>query len=77
MRRGAPQFVHRVGTTACWGGAMTGDNRDRSARPRSIIHTAQPNGTSTFRTSKPLSSMKTEPTMRTATNALTKTSDQR
>src|SRR5688572_33113933 len=54
-----------------------GARRDRIARPTSIIHTAQPRGTSTLRTSKPSSVMNTDPMISTATNALTKTSDQR
>src|SRR5439155_18827327 len=75
--RGAPQFAHDAMGAATGGRATAGDVRTRCARPASIIHTAQPNGTSTFRISNPLSSMRTDPTMRTATNAATTTSDQR
>src|SRR3989442_2129283 len=62
---------------ATGGRATAGDVRTRWTRATSIIHTVQPSGTSTFRISKPLSSMRTDPTMSTATNAATTTSDQR
>src|SRR6185436_14690038 len=53
-----------------------GNRRERCARPMSTSHTAQPSGTSTLRISNPLSSINTDPMMRTATNVATTTSDQ-
>src|SRR6185295_8192676 len=78
VRRGAPQLAQFASTGAPTGGrTRAGVRRELCARPTSTIHTAQPSGTSTLRMSKPLSSIKTEPMMRTATKVATTTSDQR